>query len=268
MFGNALGHDGLRCCQHLQKVLALWIRLVLKIQPASGVALAGQQGIGKALRLAKCIAALQQAHQGRCVQIVAAVDVAVLARHNFGNVLAVQRHAQALAHLPEQAHAAHFVANMARQHIGWRRAFAQVVHQAGKAHRQRRFKLRGHVEHHHQMHTGIDLRMVLGPLRHAPEPVNFGQQPRQRAAFTQYVEHAGRFGLHQSARDFLPNALGHQRIYFTIGHHGFHELHGFRRHAEIGKTGCKARQTQDAHRVFAERIADVAQHFMPDVLLP
>ena len=41
-------------------------------------------------------------------------------------------------------------------------ALAQVVAQAGKTHRQRGVQLGRHVQHHHQVHAGIDFGVVLG----------------------------------------------------------------------------------------------------------
>ena len=156
---------------------------------------------------------------------------------------------------------------MAGQHIGRRGAFAEVMAQAGKAHGQRSLQARRHVQHHHGMHAAIDLWVVFGALRHAPESVEFGQQPDQRPAFAQDVEHARGPLLHQAAADFLPNALGNQGIDLAGRHHLAHELHGFGRDAEVGEARRKARQTQNAHRVFAKGIGHMAQHAVLQILL-
>ena len=97
-------------------------------------------------------------------------------------------------------------------------------------------------------------------LRHAPQPVHFGQQVRQRAASAQRIKHARGLALHQAARQFLPDALGHQPIDFAVCHHLAHHGQGFGRDGKVGKARRKARQPQDAHRVFAEGVGDVAQH--------
>ena len=196
------------------------------------------------------------------------MNVAVLARHHIGNFAAFARCAQTLANAFEQAGAALFVADVARQHVGRRGAFAQVVAQAGKTHRQRRAQLRGHVQHHHQVNAGVNLRMVFGALRNAPQPVNFGQQVSQRTAVAQHLQHARRLVFHQPACQFLPDALGHQRIDFAMHHHVPHQRHRFRCDRKVGKARRKTRQPQNAYRVFAKGIGDMAQHFGLQVALP
>ena len=110
------------------------------------------------------------------------------------------------------------------------------------------------------MHAGVDLGVVFGALRHAPEAVHLGQQHLQRAAFEQHVEHARGRGLHQPARQFLPHPLGHQVVGLAVLHHLAHQLHRFGRDVEVGETRCKTRHPQDAHRVFAEGVGHMAQH--------
>ena len=193
------------------------------------------------------------------------MDVAVFTCHHLGQLGTVGGHAQALAHGFEQAHAALLMANVARQHVGGRGALAQVVAQAGKAHRQRGAQLGGAVQHQHHVHAGVHLGVVFGALGHAPQAVQLGEQPRQRAAAAQHRKHAGRLGFHQALGQLLPHALGHQVVHFSLGHHGLHEGSGLRSHREIGKAGGKTRQAQDAHRVFAEGRSHMAQHTLGDV---
>ena len=140
--------------------------------------------------------------------------------------------------------------------------------QAGKTHRQRRTQLRGHVEHHHQVNAGVDFGVVFGALRNAPQPVNFGQQMGQRAAVAQHFEHARWLVFHQPACQLVPDALGHQGIDFAVRHHVLHQRHRFRRDGKIGKARGKPGQPQNAHRVFAKGIGDMAQHFGLQVALP
>ena len=63
------------------------------------------------------------------------MHVAMLARHHHRELAAVGGHAQALAHGFHQLHTARFVGDVARQFFGTRRALAEVVAQAGEAHR-------------------------------------------------------------------------------------------------------------------------------------
>ena len=117
------------------------------------------------------------------------------------------------------------------------------------------------------MHAAIDLGVVFGALGHAPELVEFGQQPDQRPAFAQDLEHARGPLLHQAAADFLPHALGHQGIDLAGRHHLAHEFHGLGRDGKIGEARRKAGQTQNAYRVFAKRIGHMAQHAILQILL-
>ncbi|MNZ96059.1 hypothetical protein D3C78_1152370 [compost metagenome] len=151
------------------------------------------------------------------------------------------------------------MADVARQHVGGRRALAQVVHQAGIAHAQRRRKARGLLQHHHHVHAGIDFGVVLGALGHAPQPCEFGQQCLERAAVAQHFEHALGRGLHQAARDFLPDAFGDQIAGFAGIDHLLHQGHGFGRDLEVVKTRRKTRHAQHAHRVFAKGVGHMAQ---------
>src|SRR5688572_111117 len=72
--------------------------------------------------------------------------------------------------------------------------------------------------------------------------------------------------LGETAREFLPYALGHQGIGFAAFHHAPHERHGVGCHieAESRREACKA---QDADGVFGERFAHVAQHARLEISL-
>ena len=87
----------------------------------------------------------------------------------------------------------------------------------------------------------------------------FWQHCRKRSACGERAEHARRVPLHQAARELLPHPLRNQRISLAIGDHGAHQLQSFRRDCEI-EASRKARDAQDAHRVFGERGPDVSQY--------
>mgnify|MGYP000095912231 CR=1 FL=1 len=187
-------------------------------------------------RPAQGVATFEQAHHGLGVELAAAVDVAVFARHHVGQFLAFDGNAQAFANAFEHACAALFMTQVTRQQVWRRGAFAQVVKQAGQAYRQRGLQAGAHVEDHHQMDAGVDFGVVFSALRYAPELVYFGQQARQRPALTQQREHARGCVFHQAPGEFLPDPFGHQMVRFTGLHHVLHQVHGFRCHREIGKT--------------------------------
>ena len=115
------------------------------------------------------------------------MHIAVFARHDLGQFGAGLRYAQARAQDFERAHAAAFVADVARplRRIG--AGFAQIVAQAGKAHGQGRVGRGGSIEHQAQVHAGIHLRVVLGRLGHAPQSIDFGQDCAQCTATAQHL---------------------------------------------------------------------------------
>ncbi len=140
--------------------------------------------------------------------------------------------------------------------------------EAGKTHGQPGLQARRHVQHHHQVDAGIDFGVVVGALWHAPQPVNFGQQLLERTTGAQHLKHARRRVLHQATRQLLPDPLGHQRIGLAARYHFAHQRQGFRRYCEVRKTRSKTRDPQDAHRVFAEGVGDMAQHFGLQIAVP
>ncbi len=115
------------------------------------------------------------------------------------HIAAIRWHTQPDAERIDQGHTFLFMAVMPRQQFGRRHALAQVVRQRGKACGQWRGESRGHVDDQHHMYTGVDFRMVVGALRHAPQRIEFRQQLAQRATFAQHREHARGRGFHQPA---------------------------------------------------------------------
>lgn len=145
---------------------------------------------------------------------------------------------------------------------------AEIVHQRGKAHRQRRVHGGGGVDDHHGVHAGVDLGVIVGALRHAPQPVELGQQADQRTAVAQHGEQARRPRLQQPARQFLPDPLGHQRVHLAGLGHALHQRAGLGGDVELGEARGKARHAQDAHRVFDEGLGDVAEGARGEIRLP
>ena len=120
---------------------------------------------------------------------------------------------------------------------------------------------RAHVQHQHQVHAGIDFRVIVGPLRHAPEPVDFRQQPGQRPALAQHLEHARWLRFHQAAGELLPDPLGHERVHLAGLDHLAHQRERFpARPTELREARGEAGDAQDAHRVLAESAGHVTQH--------
>ncbi len=150
---------------------------------------------------------------------------------------------------------------------GRRRALAEVVGQCRETHRQTETLACGPVDHPHDMHAGIDFGMMFGRLRHPEQAVDFREEPGQRTAVAQHLEHARRLRFHQAARDFLPHPLGHQRVDFAVVDHPPHQRAGFRSDGKVGETGGEARHPQDAHRIFGKRLAHMAKNACSQIVL-
>ena len=140
--------------------------------------------------------------------------------------------------------------DVARQNVGRRGAFAQIVAQCGVARLEVEIELRGVVNHHHDVNAGVNLGMVISALWHTEQCIHFGQPLRQQTAFTQDVEHARGRLLHQAAGDFLPDALRDEGGCFAVRHHVLHQLHGFGGDGKFGPACGEPCQPQDAHGVF------------------
>ena len=66
------------------------------------------------------------------------------------------------------------------------------MHQHGKTDFVVVFERGAGLQGHHDVHTGIDFRMVARVLRYPEEGVDFGKKPRQYAAFAQTGKKHGR----------------------------------------------------------------------------
>jgi hypothetical protein len=87
----------------------------------------------------------------------------------------------------------------------------------------------------------------------------FGHQLLKKAAALQHVEHELGVRLGQPARELLPDALGHQVVGLARSHHLFHEFKSLVRDAKAEPRG-ESRHAQDAHGIFGEGFAHVAQY--------
>ena len=226
---------------------------------------AGLHNCSKAFGFAQSVAALQQPQHSRSAQRSAAVDIAVLTRHHLGQLGAGKGYTQALPDLAQELHTAPFMTDMARQQGRRRQSLPQVVHQASPPHFKRCRDKSGLLQHHHQVHARINFRMVFNALRHAPQGVHFRQQHPQGTAGAQNVQHARGMRLHQTGGQFSPHALWHQSGGFPCADHLMHQHGRGRRCVEVCEPGCKARQTQDTHRVFAKGIGAMAKGPGPQV---
>lgn len=214
---------------------------------AAGVIAGGRlQHQEEALRAAQAVAALDQLDHGLGAQLGGARQDAVLARHHLGEVAAVGGGFQALRHLARAACARGLVAVVVRQGMRWRVALAEVVQQAGPAHRERLARGGGVVDHHQHVLAGVDLGVVLLGLGHAEQAVEFGQQACECAAGAQHADQARGARLHEPACELLPDAFGDQVVDLARRDHGAHQRERLGRQLEVGEAGREARHAQDA----------------------
>ena len=153
------------------------------------------------------------------------------------------------------------------QHMGRRVGLAEVVQQAGPAHRQRLAARGGGVDDQQHVLAGVDLGVVLRGLRHAEQAVELGQDHCQRAAIAQHADHARGARFHQPARELLPHAFGDQVVDLAGSHHPAHQRQGLGRDREVGEARSEARHAQDAQRVLGEGGRHVAEEARRKVAL-
>ena len=82
-----------------------------------------------------------------------------------------------------------------------------------------------------------------GPVHvraHGRRLPQFRHHPRQRAGLVQHVQHARRLDGHEAARQFLPHALGHQRVGLAGLDHAAAQRQRLGRDAEIGEARREA----------------------------
>jgi hypothetical protein len=129
------------------------------------------------------------------------MNVAVLARHQFGQLATAGTDLEARAHRAGDLDAPLLVADVFRQHSGGVVPLPRVVAHAGVTHLERGPPVRRDIEHHHQVHASVHLRVVFRPLRHAPQSVNFRQDAGERAATAQHREHPATGAARGGPRD-------------------------------------------------------------------
>ena len=151
-----------------------------------------------------------------------------------------------------------FVAVVLRPVLPRRDRFPEIVGQCGKTHCQRVVLRRGVIHDQQDMQACIHLRVMLRRLRYAEQGIHFRQDARQRPAVAQRQQHPGGSVFHESARQLLPDALGHEMVDFTVAHHFAHEFQRLRRDREP-EAGGESRDAQHPHRVLDERLADMTQ---------
>jgi hypothetical protein len=157
------------------------------------------------------------------------------------------------------------MADVARPRVGRRAALAQVVHQAGIAHRQRRLQARRLVQHQHQVHAGVHLGVVLGRLRHAPQRSTSGSR---RASAPQSRSTASMRLGQPSIRP--RDSSCHTRSGTSASTSPAATMRAAQRLVSSAMrksrpAGREARQAQQAHRVLGEGVGHVAQHAVAQV---
>ncbi len=100
---------------------------------------------------------------------------------------------------------------------------------------------------------------------HAREQrVDFGEQPDERAAVAQHVDHARRMGLHQAARELLPHAFRREFRELSGLRQRAHQRERLRRDGEREARG-EAGDAQHAQGILGECRRHVAEDSRPQV---
>ena len=104
--------------------------------------------------------------------------------------------------------------------------------------------------------------MPCGRLRHAEQGIDFRVDSRQGSANAQDAKESRRRRLAQRFLRFLPDSLGDERVHFVTLDHAAHQFDGGRRDPEAQRReACgETCDPQHAHRIFDERVGDMAQH--------
>ena len=101
------------------------------------IAAAGFKKFNKALRLAESVERLKQAYQGRRPEFLCAVRLAMVFSGEQRQIAAGSGNLDALAERFDEFHALGFMAGMVRPFAARGHAFAEIVCDRGKTHRQR-----------------------------------------------------------------------------------------------------------------------------------
>ena len=171
-------------------------------------------------------------------------------------------HAQARRERLDEAHSGFLVSVMRGPKIARGRSFPQVMHEHGETHGGRGTQAHGTLQRHHDVDTGVDLRMPTSRLRHTVERCDLGKDHLQSSAVAQGLKEKLGSHLPECPLRFLPDPLGHEGVDFTALHHGLHQGQGFRRYRKpaIAEACGEARHAQHAHRILDEGFRDVAQN--------
>ncbi len=171
------------------------------------------------------------------------------------------RHRQAIGELSNQRLAARFVTGVRWQFREPRRALAEVVHESREPHRGVRAQFFRLFDDHQRVQARVDLGVPFRRLRHAEQRVYLGQHDTQCITGTQGFEKMARIRPAERELGFLPDPVGYERIGFAAGDHLPHQVARFGRDTktERREACCEACRAQDAHRVFDERVRNVAQ---------
>ncbi|MNR11143.1 hypothetical protein D3C85_1274310 [compost metagenome] len=143
------------------------------------------------------------------------MPMGVILAHQHRQFLTIPRRLEPFIDRFDQFQPLEFVGNVPWPFIFRRQPFAQVMQQAGPAHGQRLFVLRGLFQHAQGMHARIDFRVMSLRLRHAEQSVDFRHQLLERAACSQHFNKYLRLIFHQCAGNLFPAAFRCQRLQFT-----------------------------------------------------
>nr|VVN23364.1 hypothetical protein PS652_04447 [Pseudomonas fluorescens] len=234
---------------------------MLQAFAAPGVHLAGDDKFLETLRPTIHVEAVQQFQQSRSPQLQRPVAMGVVLAHQQRQLLAFARRLEALVHRLDQFQPALLVSDMSWPFFFRGKAFAQVMQQTGPAHAQGLLVQGGLFEHREGVDTAVDLRVMGLRLWHAEQRIELWHQLLEGAAIAQHLDEYLRLIFHQRPGDFLPAALGGQRLQLAGFAECVHQFDGFRGHAKAhaGIARGKPGDAQHAQGIFGERRGYMAQ---------
>ena len=131
------------------------------------------------------------------------------------------------------------LASNARSRISAAHAAVRTARQSLPLRRMRREQRAAHCPTRASRGGHIQRRQRIRTCTPAIRPESSGSTARARR-IRLARKHARRPAFHQAARNFLPHALGHQRVGFAIGDHLAHQLQGLRRHRKSKRAAKRA----------------------------
>ncbi len=243
--------------------------MILQARAPARIRFTHQQQLGKPLGTPKRIGGFEQLENGVRPQFGSSVYDRMMASTQHRQFPEAVRYSQPFRERLHERNARFLVSEMARPLIRGCKPLAQIVHQHGESHRSRRTDARGVADREHHMDAGVNFGVPPRRLRDTVQCVDLWEDHSQRAAVSQGLKEDIRTRLPEPAFRLLPNALGHKSVDLARGDHIPHQhesLFGYRK-AQVGESGSEPGHAENPDGVLHERIRNVPQQSVFQILL-